>query len=263
MFSYSPISATVTSPGSPWFYCGAPQDEALARLHFLVDEHRSFGLLIGAPGVGKSGVLTRFAHELSRAGGEAVLLDLLGRDSREMLWAIASGLHARVDAQAAPFALWRAISDRLLENSLLHVPTAILCDHVDQANDDALAMIARLVHGSDHGGHGPTIIATTTADAAGQLPRRLIDRIDLRVDLDPWSEEDVAGYLDARRAAAGPQAPRVDRPAAHRMWELSRGLPRSVVRLTDLALVVSLGQRLTLVNPQTIDTVHQELSAVA
>lgn len=263
MFSHSSPHAPTGFAGSPFFYCGAPQDEALARLHFLVDERRACGLVIGGSGTGKSSVLGRFAQEVRRAGGDVVLVDMVGRDSRETLWAVANGLNARVGDRDTPFAMWRAIGDRLLENKLLNVRTAILCDHVDQAGADAIAILVRLLHGAEHGGPGATLLAATSADAAGQLPRALTERIDLRVELEAWTEEDIAGYLEARYKATGPHSPRVDRQAVHRLWELSQGLPRAAARLIDLALVASFGQRLSLVNPQTIEAVHRELSAVA
>ena len=50
------------------FYQSPTHDEALARLHFLVDEHRRLGLLMGPAGSGKSLLSWRsFARQLRRA----------------------------------------------------------------------------------------------------------------------------------------------------------------------------------------------------
>ncbi len=47
-----------------FFHQGLAHEEALARLHFLVDEQRTLGLLVGASGSGKSMLLEMFARQL-------------------------------------------------------------------------------------------------------------------------------------------------------------------------------------------------------
>ena len=63
----------------PQSFCQSPtHEEALARLHFLVDHHRRLGLLMGPPGSGKSLMLEFFADQLRRGGRPAARVDLLG-----------------------------------------------------------------------------------------------------------------------------------------------------------------------------------------
>ena len=50
------------------FYQSPTHEEALARLHFLVEEHRRLGLLLGPGGSGKSFLLEVFAAQLRRGG---------------------------------------------------------------------------------------------------------------------------------------------------------------------------------------------------
>jgi type II secretory pathway predicted ATPase ExeA len=51
-----------------FFYESPTHEEALARLHFLVDERRRLGLLLGSHGSGKSTVLEFFSDEIRRRG---------------------------------------------------------------------------------------------------------------------------------------------------------------------------------------------------
>ena len=54
-----------------FFYQSPTHEEALARLHFLVEQNRRLGVLLGEPGSGKSLLLEVFAAE-GRRDGRAV-----------------------------------------------------------------------------------------------------------------------------------------------------------------------------------------------
>ena len=51
-------------PSQRTFFRSPTHDEALARLHFLADEHRRLGLVLGGPGSGKTALLQVFAREV-------------------------------------------------------------------------------------------------------------------------------------------------------------------------------------------------------
>ena len=61
------------------FYSSPMHEEALARLEFLVADRRRLGLLLGAPGCGKSLVLEVFARRLRREGAQCSTRDSLQR----------------------------------------------------------------------------------------------------------------------------------------------------------------------------------------
>ena len=50
-----------------YFYCSPTHDEALARLQFLVRNHRRLGLLLGTPGSGKTLLLGVFGRQMRAA----------------------------------------------------------------------------------------------------------------------------------------------------------------------------------------------------
>ena len=98
------------------FFPSPTHEEALARLHFLVDERRRLGLLLGLPGTGKSLTLEVFARRLRRAGAQVANINLLGIEIHEFLWLVAAELGANPDRRDDPFRLWRSVLDRLVEN---------------------------------------------------------------------------------------------------------------------------------------------------
>ena len=118
--------------------------EALARLQFLVQNHRRLGLLMGPSGSGKSLVLETFAEQLRRRGRIAVKLNLLGVEPAEMLFLLAAGLKLNPDPSTSTTALWRAITDRLTEFYYQKLETVILLDDADCADNQVLAQVTRL-----------------------------------------------------------------------------------------------------------------------
>src|SRR5690242_7280459 len=93
------------------FYAGATQDEALARLYFLVDEHRPLGLLLGDPGSGKTLLLDVFARQLGLVNRQTARISLLGIDVHELLWTLGAQLGASVRSEMPQFTLTRHIDD--------------------------------------------------------------------------------------------------------------------------------------------------------
>src|SRR5690242_7904155 len=67
-------------------------EEALARLHNLVEARRRLGLLLGAPGVGKTTVLDAFSRELRRQNVPVTRVALGGLGPHEFLWALSAEL---------------------------------------------------------------------------------------------------------------------------------------------------------------------------
>jgi len=88
-----------------WFYQSPAHEESLARLLFLVENHRRCGVLSGAAGTGKSLLMTVLAGEAARIGSEVARVDLFGRSGPEMLWEIVAELRIPAGPDDAPHRL--------------------------------------------------------------------------------------------------------------------------------------------------------------
>ena len=100
----------------PRFFHESPtHEEALARLHFLVDYRRRLGLLIGPQGSGKSLLLEVFAGELRERGLPVARVHLMGLDRSEMMWLLACELMLNPCGETTFPSLWRSVTDRITE----------------------------------------------------------------------------------------------------------------------------------------------------
>ena len=243
-----------------YFHHGPSHEEALARLRFLVDDHRRLGLLLGESGVGKTRVLSELAEALRRQGRQVARVSARGAGSRELLWQLAAELQLAPCRDDDTFTLWRSVSDRLAANRYQQLQTVILLDDVAQAASDARALAARLVQ-CDSAATAPlTIVLSADYDSAARLGATLLDLVELRVDLARWDVAETAEFLAGSLAAADCQRQIFTDEAVSRLHQLSGGIPRRVVQLADLALLAGAGSGQTQVDAETVQSARDELA---
>ncbi|HTQ39065.1 MAG TPA: AAA family ATPase [Pirellulales bacterium] len=248
------------------FFRSPVHEEALARLHFLVEQRRRLGLLLGPAGCGKSLVLDIFARRLRRGGAQVVNVNLLGTNLHEFLWLMAAELGLNPDRHDDPFRLWRDVLDRLAENRYQQLDTVLLLDDADDAPAVVSDHIVRLAQTENISGGRLTIVlaaaATPPANSAVRLSPRLLELAELRIDLEAWEPADTAQYVNETLAQAGSMSPIFTNEALDRLHELTAGIPRRIDQLANLALLAGAGRQLAQIDVDTVDSVYQELGAV-
>ncbi len=245
-----------------FFYQSPTHEEALARLHFLVDERRRLGLLMGPTGSGKSLLLEVFAQRLRRDGSPAVLVSLLGAEPAEMLWQLAVGLQLNPDPSMPSAALWRAVTDRIIEHRYQQLATVVLLDDAHQADPRVLAQVTRLVQFDPSPQSRLTIVLAGHREQMGHLGHHLLDLAELRIDVEPWEPSDTKDFISTSMAQAGCQSRVFDDPAVARLHELAHGIPRRVSQLADLALLAGAGAELGQIGAETVESAYHELGVV-
>jgi general secretion pathway protein A len=248
--------------GAEGYVASPVHDEALARLHYLIESSRRLGLVLGPAGSGKSIVLDLIAQQWRAVGANVAKTSLLSRDPHEVLWAIASGWGLDVAARASLVEIWRSLSDRLAENRWCQIPTVALFDDADQSTSATLDQVVRLAHCEATAESHLTIVLTAQPENVSELGRQLLSLVELRVDLSPWDLTDTHSYLTHCLARAGrPQSP-FSEEAVMRIHELSEGTVRRIALLADLSLLAAAGQQLPIVDAHTVEAVYDELGVM-
>lgn len=245
-----------------YFYESPTHEEALARLHFLVDGRRRLGLLMGPTGSGKSLLLEVFGRRLRRDGLPVALVSLQGTEPADMLWQLAAGLQLNPDPSTSVAALWRAVTDRIVEYRYQQQATVILLDDVHEAGRQVLAEVTRLAQFDPSPQSQLTIVLAGGREQMGRLGHHLLDLAELRIDVAPWEPIDTKDFISTSMAQAGCRSRVFDEPAVARLHELSHGIPRRVSRLADLALLAGAGAELNQIDAETIESVYHELGVV-
>ena len=241
------------------FFVGPAQEEALARLEWLVDEQQRLGLVVGPSGSGKSHLAAKAVRRLGALGAEAVLLSLRGLRDGDWLELLLDRLPLDPLSAAEPLRPWQKLENRLRENTLLERPTALVFDDLHEATADALAGIERLVSAAEPRFSRLLVVGTVAEHAASQLAGDLVGRAAVRVDLAPWSEAETTRFLAWALARTGRSAALVSDSAAATLTRLASGVPRTICQLARLAVVAAEAEGLEQLDPLTVERVWREL----
>ncbi len=245
-----------------FFYQSPTHEEALARLHFLVEQRRRLGLLMGGAGSGKSLLLEVFTEQLRRQGYPVANVNLLGFQPTEILYALAIDFGLSLDPSESTAVLWRAVTDRLAEYRFQQIPATILLDDADQVNRQVLVQLTRLAQHDPSPELRLTIVLAGRRERMGHLGERLLDLAELRIDLEPWEQSDTERFLNTSLAHADRQSPVFAAPAVARLHQLSHGIPRRISQLADLSLLAGAGADLQQIDADVVESVYHELSVI-
>ncbi len=242
------------------FYQSPTHEEALARLHFLSDQRRRLGVLVGPSGSGKSLLLEVFAQQLRRTARPVAKLSLLGVEPAEMLGMLAAGWGLSLNPTESLATVWRAVTDRLIEYRYQQFEPVALLDDADQADSQVLQHVARLARFDPSPEMRLTLVLAGRNEGIAKLGEPLSDLVDLRIEVEAWEPADTEEFLHVRLAQAGRHSPVFAQAAVARLHELSHGIPRHISRLADLALLAGAGQQLQQIDAGVVDEVYQELA---
>ncbi len=247
---------------SQHYFPSATHVEVLARMDFLAESHSLVGVLAGPAGSGKS-LLLEIAHQhLMLGGDEAVRMNLTGMDTPMFLGELAAHLCAACEPEDSTYVQWRALSDRFIQNRYQRIHTSILLDDVEAAPPEVLRYVQQLIHIDQDSKTAPTFLLACRTDAVERLDRRLLELCDLRMQIDPWNESDVGGYLEHCLTQVGGSVSLFAPEAVTEITNVSGGIVRRVARIAELSLLAAAGRSLSRVDRETVCSVQQELSGV-
>lgn len=245
------------------FYCGGPQEEALARMEWLLEERQRFGLVTAAEGCGKSHLAAMAVRRLGGLGAETALLSLRGLAPGDWIELLLERLPLDPQSRADPLRPWQKLENRLRENTLMERPTVLVFDDIDEAPGDALDGIGRLVGAAEPRFARTVVVATATPAGLARVPASIRQRAALRIELAAWSEDDVTAFLAQAISRVGGDPEIFPAEAAATLARFAAGVPRTVSHLAQLSLAAAAGDGLDRVDAATVERAWRELSMAA
>jgi general secretion pathway protein A len=209
--------------------------QGLARLHYLADQ-ATVGLITGPSGVGKSALLKRFMHELSRPRWEPVYLHLTHLPAAGLLKTLVDKLGE----------VPRRGKDRLFEQ-ILHKASQVegsllvILDEAHLVDAEALTDI-RLLVSSALDESPPLKIVLVGQEPLRQTLRQskhaaLLNRIGVRFHLAPLAKDQTAAYIDYQVKRAGGSEKIFDANAKSLIHDYTGGIPRQINSLATACLL--------------------------
>lgn len=249
-------------------YHGPQHAEALARLHYAVEQRLAVVHLAGPVGGGKSWLTQRLACELLGSGRQVASVTLAGRETAEWLADLTLALQRPTAGDESPATLWRDLADRLSGLQQTQRGVVVIADQVEGASLESRSHLARLARllatrgtlvlvESLPAGGDPT--ASRSGDPTRWTADSLTELIDLPVTL-PWlPPQEMGACLAAawpretgRGALATPQA-------CDRLHRATGGSLRRLARLVPLCLAAGLAFDIETIDAELVTEAAGEL----
>lgn len=255
-------------PDRASFYRYESNEGALLKLRYAIENRRGAVALAGPAGVGKTLVVQLLQAELANAFGPRLNVVFPQMSSRDLLVYLAEQIGA---PPADPPRHTVEESIRRLEfylgqNARQGRHAIVVIDEAHLLEDCGALETLRLLLNFDFDGR-PTLSLVLVGQmnlisAIGRLPS-LDERLSAKALLRAFTAEETAAYVRHRLTAAGAARELFTADAVEALHYLGRGIPRQINRLGDLALLVGYADRLPRLTAHEIETVSEELVAVA
>lgn len=236
-------------------------DEALARLLFVVESQKPVGLVTGPMGMGKTFLLQQLRAQMPTTQYRLGWVNMWGLTGDELLHALAAPYLPVSRQQPTPAQNWQTVVNQWQSANAARIPVILFLDHFDQARPDAVPTVERLIHALSGQVANATILLAARSQQAVAVSKTLIEAVQLRIELEPFSQQETASYVASALEWSGRVEPIFDETGLQRLHELSEGVPQKINQLCELALIAGMGESVTTIDAALVERVGQELWA--
>ncbi len=225
-------------PELDFFFRGTPQRSASRRLHRLARQGKELSLLVGVSGVGKTTLLRSFFEDLEPELYEPALLVVSrGVEPEWLRRSLASqlGVEAPAEDRAAGM---RELFERLVEIHREGRRCLVLIDEAHALGASGVAEVRSWMNLESEEHKVLSFLFVGNDELEDTLRRHggLLDRVDARVELGGFSQEESREYLEHRLKRVGGHAGVFEDAAYAAIADLGEGIPRRLNALADNSL---------------------------
>jgi general secretion pathway protein A len=251
------------SPDPEFLYRSAQHEEAIANLVYGVQSRKGFIVLTGEVGTGKTTMLEclRDYLEANRIEFAFVFNSRVTPDQFFEMVAYDFGLQC--DRKSKTDVLF-ALNALLIEQSEQGRTAVLLVDEAHNLEWDVLEEIRLLGNLENRRGKLLQIVLAGQPELDRKLDapnlRQLKQRIVLRCNLKPLTNEEAHEYVDARLATAGmPQQTLFSREMIDEIQRRAGGIPRVINAICDNLLVTAFAMERRTTNLEMLDEVCRDM----
>ena len=229
------------TPDPAYFFPSAGHNEALQSLNYLVEQREGFGLVSGAPGTGKTTLISVFMESWKDKAEIAMILTPR-LSPEEFLLAVLDDLNVKSEKTNKNDIL-KAFRDFLVDRSQAGRPVIIIVDEAQDLPDETLEELRLLSNLETDKNKLLQIILMGQPEINERLRqnnfRQLNQRITVRIRLYPLSTEEALDYINYRLIKAGKGFLRMDEKLRKPIHRHSAGVPRLINILSSRAIMIA------------------------
>ena len=249
-------------PDPRYLFMAAGHREALAHLHYGIEEGEGFVQVIGNVGTGKTtlcrtllqrvGPDVEIAFIFNPSGNETELLAAISRE-----FGLASSVRSRSE-------LLDALNGFLLERKAAGRRVVLVIDEAQNLDPAVLEQIRLLSNLETEREKLIQIVLIGQPELEENLARRdmrqLRQRVTVRWSLSPLDRDEVKNYLDHRLSIAGLREPGIfTRSAVRAIYRASGGVPRLINAVADRTLLAGYSRGMRSVDARMVRRAIKEL----
>ncbi len=247
------------------YYPSEIHQGAQLKLRYCVEQRRGGAVLSGAGGLGKSLIVSNLFAQLADDIEPCVHLVFPQMPADQLLAFLATEIGGEVHPPDSISQSVRAIQRRLAENAAAGKHAVVAVDEAHLIEDpETLEALRLLLNFETQGTPNMTFLLVGQPQLLATLQRHpLGERIEVRTLLRPFVADETASYISHRLTNAGAERTIFESPAMDAIHALTRGIPRKINRLCDLALLIGYADQKPSITAEDIDQVCEEMLAIA
>src|SRR5438128_2150605 len=242
------------SPNPKFFYLSPEHEEALMRLVYTVRHRKACGMLTGEYGCGKTTLSRALIQRLEADRYEIGLLTNPSWNPIDFLREILYQLGVETQEKSKP-ELLHQLNELFFRNFKAGRDTVIIVDEAQLIDDDDVFEELRLLMNFQTDDRFlVTVMLIGSPELVGKVRRlkHLNQRISLRYHLNPLDDTHTANYITHRLKTAGREEPVFTDEAVKLIFDFTRGTPREINNICDIALLVGYTRRIRDINEKIV-----------
>ena len=253
------------SPNPKFFYMSPEHEEALVRLVYTVRHGKGCGMLTGDYGCGKTTLSRALIQRFEAERYEIGLLTNPSLTPVDFLREVLYQLGVETQETRKP-ELLHLLNDLFFRNYQAGRESVVIVDEAQLIEDDAVFEELRLLMNFQTDDRFLLTLLLVGSPELGVKVRRLkhLDqRISLRYHLNTLDYTHTASYIGHRLKMAGQPNQLFTEEAVKLIFDFTRGTPREINNLCDVALLVGYSKRVKEIGEKIIAEVIKDMVGVS
>jgi general secretion pathway protein A len=253
------------SPNPKFLYLSPEHEEALVRMIYAVRQRKGCAMLTGEYGCGKTTLSRALIQRLEAERYEVSLLNNPGWNALEFLSEILYELGAPTEEKTRPELIHR-LNEVFFRNYREGRDTVIIVDEAQLIADDGVFEELRLLMNFQTDDRFlVTILLIGSPELTPKVRRlkHLDQRIAIRYHLNTLDDAHTANYIAHRLKMAGQPDQIFTEEAIKLVFDFTRGTPREINNLCDIALLVGCSKQIRVIDEKIIAEVIKDMVGVS